>query len=625
LIGAIGFAALDTFQHWTPLGDKIYNFFWPPTLSIDSVPSGASVSLVNDNGEDVIRKNAFSPAYVSKILPGNYTLILKKEGYKDIERRITVFGIERGKQDIRLEGMHASGQEKKQKVNLITIPFEIGLEINSFPEGADVYIDGNKLPGKTPLIQNMKVGEHTIKLVKEGFNVIGNVEKTTMRGQCNLNLIKDASDQEGVDRRYWDISSSVLDDGLISYILKGTFWKEISLDSRPQGAAIYVDDSKSSWGTTPQKISIKIGEYKIKLEKPNFQEWVGVIKVDADTEIDINPILKKWVYFYSYGEKKSKKDINAAVYIEGTKINGKKTPFKYPLVIKEYEVTFKKHPKYESRSFKVNINDRKVVKATLKQKPISLKIVVKNFTNEYNINNAYILINNKWVGRTDKNGVWKSFMKAGEYKIKIGKQKEYETAEVSKRLNWGQKEITLFVSLAPISKNKEKLFEKGQAYYKKGKWLKAQKTLNEVLKVDPENKTALKYLARVNKEIAKEKGEKIKRKTKIIFAEAKENFKDKKWLRAYDKYSQVLNLGPDDKSMINDSRRYIKYINKKMDNIAQGVTPVDRSKDLFYAIAFCYYREGDFKLAVAEWERVLTLDSRDPEVKEFIKKVKKKM
>ncbi len=625
LIGVIGFVALDTFQHWTSLGTKIYNFFWPPTLSIDTLPSGASVSLVNDNMKNVLKKNAFSPVYISKILPGNYTLILKKEGYNDIERRITVFGIEKGKQDIKLDGVDTADKDKKNKMNLIAIPFEIGLEISSLPEGAEIYIDGKKLPEKTPLIQNIKVGEHTVKLVMDGFNDLGNIEKVTMRGQCNINLVKDASDQEGIDRRYWDINSSVIDDGLLNYTLLGTFWKEISLDSSPPGAAIYVDDSKTAWGTTPQKISIKIGEYKIKLEKPDFSPWAGTIKVNAETEVSINPVLKKWVYFYAYGKGNNKKDINASVYIKGTKINGKKTPFKYPLLIKGYDVTFKKLPKYKSRSFKIDINDKKVVKAILKPQPILLKVVVKDIANEYDIHNAYILLNNKWVGQTNEKGVWKKILKAGKYKIKVGKQKEYEAVEVTKALNWGDKEVKIDVFLAVIFKNKEKLLEKGIAYYKKGKWVKASKTLNKLLKFNPTNKKALKYLAKVNREIAKKEAEEIKRKCKVLSSQAKEDFKDKRWLTAYDKYSQILSLGPDDKKIVNDSKRYVTYIDKIMDNIAQGVKPVDRSRDLFYAIGFCYYREGDFKRAISEWERVLSLDSGDTEIKEFIKKVKRKM
>ena len=625
LIGVIGFVALDTFQHWTSLGTEIYNFFWPPTLSVDTIPSGASVSLVSDNMENVLKNNAFSPVYISKILPGNYTLMLKKEGYKDIERRITVFGIEKGKQDIKLDGVDTTDNDKKNKMNLIAIPFEIGLEINSLPEGAEIYIDGKKLPGKTPLIQNIKVGEHTVKLVMDGFNDLGNIEKITMRGQCNVNLVKDASDQEGIDRRYWDINSSVVDDGLINYTLLGTFWKEISLNSSPQGAAIYVDDSKTAWGTTPQKISIKIGEYKIKLEKPEFLPWVSTIKVNADTEVNINPVLKKWIYFYAYEKGDPKKDINASVYVKGTAINGKKTPFKYPLLINAYDISFKKLPKYESRSFKVNINDKKVVKAILKPKPIVLKIVAKNIANERNIHDAYILLNNKWVGQTNEKGVWKKFLKAGKYKIKVGKQKEYEAMEVTKGLKWGDKEVKVSFSLMAISKDKEKLFEKGVKYYKDGKLIKAKKTLNKLLKVNPNDKKALKYLDKINKEIAKKEAEEIKRKCKILSAQAKEDFKDKRWLTTYDKYSQILNLSPDDKKMVNDSERYVTYINKIMDNIAQGVRPVDRSKDLFYAIGFCYYRDGDFKRAVAEWERVLNLDPGDAEIKEFIKKVKRKM
>ena len=620
LIGVIGFIALDTFQHWTSLGPKIYNFFWPPTLSIDTIPSGASVSLQNDKGEEVLKKNALSAVYISKILPGNYNLILKKEGYRSIERRITVFGIERGRQDVRVDGV--STTDKKKKINLITVPFEIDLEINSLPEGAEVYVDGKKLPGRTPLIQTVNVGEHTVKLVLEGLEDLGNIEKSVVRGQCNLDLSKKASEQDGIDHRYWDMTSSIVEEGLMNYTLTGRFWKEISLNSEPQGASIYIDDSKSPWGTTPHKIRIKIGEYKVRLEKAEFEPWVGVIKVDADSRVDIKPALRKWVYFYSYGKQDLKKDIHAHVYVKGTSIKGKRTPFKYPLVIKTYEVTFKKYPQYKNYYLKANLKDRKVIKGILNRRPISFTIVVSNIVTEDPIEKAYILLNKKWVGRTNKKGVWKTSLKAGNYKIKIGKQDEYETIEISKALKWGDSNVKLPVSLSPLYKRIEELSQKGEAYYRAGEWVKAREVLSKLLKIDPNNKKAERYLSRVNREIAEQKAEEIAIKIDKIYDQAKKDFKEKKWLEAYEQFNQIVDLKPDDKSVAKVTNRYIKYIDRLMDSIAQGSKPVDKSKDLFYALGFCYYRDSKYARAITEWERVLSIDPENSEIKKFIKKAK---
>jgi PKD repeat protein len=123
------------------------------SLSVTSSPPGASVNL--DGGD-----KGTTPVTIPQVKAGSHTLTLKKPGYEDAVRTVTVSGGAEAQAAVTLvlQGQQASGTGTGT------------LMVRSTPAGADVYLDGEKL-GTTPVtVRNVKAGIHRFLLILQGYN-----------------------------------------------------------------------------------------------------------------------------------------------------------------------------------------------------------------------------------------------------------------------------------------------------------------------------------------------------------------------------------------------------------------------------------------------------------------------
>lgn len=451
LLGGVVFEIFDVSQRWTKLGQSLNDRIWPPALSIDTIPSGAKLTVRHRDKTLPLSGDNTTPLNIKKILPGNYMLILEKEGYKKIERKITVVkDIHKRKDNIYFKDKDLVEIKDAESKNSYLIPFEAEMHIDSNPSGADVYINGRKLPGKTPLDTSVEVGEYTIRLVSDGFEPLGNLEKANAYGQCNLNLLNPVDEQQGIDHRHWKLNWKLASasPGYKTYYLSGMLWKLASIDSKPSGAEIYIDDEQVARAITPiSDLKLKAGKHKVRLAINGFQDWQGELEVTAEEDIALKPDMKKWIWFYSREKGKKSGDINARVYIKGTSINGKKTPFKYAFPLGKYDVTFKKPPRYRNRYAKLSIADSNSMRGYLQLQNPYLKVIVKDEITKKPIQQAYIFLNEKFEGRTDKNGVWKDYVTSGNYTIQAAKGEQYVPEDTMKTLMPGDR-VTINMSLS---------------------------------------------------------------------------------------------------------------------------------------------------------------------------------
>jgi hypothetical protein len=65
----------------------------------------------------------------------------------------------------------------------------------------------------------------------------------------------------------------------------------IDVASEPSGAEIYVDGVFA--GSTPSKLSVKVGEHSIRVTRPGFKDWERRILVDSESSKVLNAILDK--------------------------------------------------------------------------------------------------------------------------------------------------------------------------------------------------------------------------------------------------------------------------------------------------------------------------------------------
>jgi len=114
------------------------------------------------------------------------------------------------------------------------------VEIISVPKGAMVHIDGEK-KGLTPLkIKGLTIGDHAIKLHKQGYQ--DHEQTLTLSSETNQSL------------------------GVELYKLT-----KANIKSKPKGATVYLDEKLI--GTTPLKTELATGNHKLEIKMLGYADW----------------------------------------------------------------------------------------------------------------------------------------------------------------------------------------------------------------------------------------------------------------------------------------------------------------------------------------------------------------
>jgi PEGA domain len=125
-------------------------------LDVSSTPSGASVYL---NGDYQGETRSSGPLYITSLVPGTYTVILKKSGYQDYTTTAKI-----------VAGTTAQVAAVLQPAS--AKPTTASAEIYSQPSGADIYIN-NAYKGVTPLsLENVPIDAtktYSIEIRMEGY------------------------------------------------------------------------------------------------------------------------------------------------------------------------------------------------------------------------------------------------------------------------------------------------------------------------------------------------------------------------------------------------------------------------------------------------------------------------
>ena len=125
-------------------------------LDVSSTPSGASVYL---NGDYQGETRSSGPLYITSLVPGTYTVILKKSGYQDYTTTVKI-----------VAGTTAQVAAVFQPAS--AKPTTASAEIYSQPSGADIYIN-NAYKGVTPLsLENIPIDAtktYTIEIRMQGY------------------------------------------------------------------------------------------------------------------------------------------------------------------------------------------------------------------------------------------------------------------------------------------------------------------------------------------------------------------------------------------------------------------------------------------------------------------------
>lgn len=362
----------------------------------------------------ILKENSITPLRLYNIDQGEYTLVLQKAGYNSVTRKITVAG-----KKATVSG--GSFTSDTAHPNRVTIPLETTIIINSHPAGADVFVDNKKLSHKTPVTVELEVGRKNIRIEKEGFDLIPH--------QCIIDLAFPVDRQKDVDRRFWKLYATTRHD-TTKYHLKGIFWKKISIDSKPQGAEVYIDNEKNPLGKTRiNDFPVPAGQHSFRFAMPGFQSVKKEIFIDGRTAPELIVSLNKIITFGAYDSEKPGADINAHVMIQSTDISGRLTPCRIDLPVKKFTAVFSKEPGYKPVTKTFHAGEINSVAVNMKRKKSSVEITVIEKSNRNPVSGAIVRIDKVTRGTTDKKGRWRGTLPAGRHAVAIDTKGRFPVKE----------------------------------------------------------------------------------------------------------------------------------------------------------------------------------------------------
>jgi serine/threonine-protein kinase len=439
-ISAILFMCIDVYMHITSFGKGIYSFMYPPDAVIATVPPGARVSMRSRDGKIII-DNALSdsPIEMRNILPKTYIVKASKEGFRTVERVVRI---------------EDSGKSKAAQ--RIEIYFDFPVMVDSRPPGAEVYIDGNKYK-TAPVKGELTAGEHTIKLTCPGFEELGSLAKENKEGQCNIDFTRSRDSEifAGVDQQYWTCGLTDTGGEKI-FTITGDLFKRFTINSSPKNMLVHVQNESKPRGQTPLAVALKAGEYRIRFMDPDgkYEETTKLVRVDKDAKSEISASLNKWVTLKVGSKGRPGTVLKTVVKVSGNGVNisreiSSSRPLRLAIPLGKYRISFESNKEYNSLVLNsVNIAEQATIVGEMEIANAHVRVAVKDDSSGQPIENAYVWLQDRIAGITDKSGVWQGEVKVGEKARFRIVAKGYIEKPLERTFEAGAKD-TVMISLTP--------------------------------------------------------------------------------------------------------------------------------------------------------------------------------
>jgi hypothetical protein len=355
IIALLAFTVLDTINGWTKVGMWCYDFLFPPAIEIVTVPEFAQIHL---DGNPIAGR---TPLSIDKISPGVHKLELSLEGYKPIIK--SLFVPREG--SIKVQG------EKDTKNRSYLFRFSTEIEINSEPQGANVFINGIRFNQKTPCQISWEIGNPlSIALDKSGFEKLADYSLNTIEGY-----------DEVEDRRLWDLK--VFIDNYKKYAITGIFRKRIVIETIPSGVEIYDASTSQLIGSSGANggVFLTSGAHELLCKKQNFITRRLTLNIDETSNEKIRVVLSRKVKFSSIDAfKQTRGDIGATLV--SLKSNNreflktsKRTPFSLNLPAYGFKALFAKSG-FQRTEVRIEPDTRSLqVKMSPSKAPIQIQIL----------------------------------------------------------------------------------------------------------------------------------------------------------------------------------------------------------------------------------------------------------
>jgi hypothetical protein len=193
-------------------------------------------------------KQCQTPCSFNNLLPAQYSLDVKKEGYRPIETALQV----------------KANSVSDQKLNLESLA--MGLFLSSDPAGADVFINGAKQSGQTPVTLPLAAGDYKLTLRLQGYDPYSTAVQVKDNAQTELAL-----------------KLSAKSNGRVA-------WAQV--ETMPKGAEILVDGAPTG-KMTPSRVELPIGLHTVTLRLAGFKEVRRAVEVSDGGTVTVAAWLKR--------------------------------------------------------------------------------------------------------------------------------------------------------------------------------------------------------------------------------------------------------------------------------------------------------------------------------------------
>ena len=206
---------------------------------------GATAILHGPAGR-VLRK-CETPCSFNNLKPQAYSLEVQKDGYQPVQTALEIKDDEAQDQKIKLE------------------PLAKGIFITTAPPGADVFINGAKQSGRTPVALPLAPGQYNLVLRLSGYEPYsGSIQVTEIQTPFNVTLTERSSTHVA--------------------------WAQVN--SNPKGAEIILDGN-STGELTPARVQIPSGIHTISLKLDGYQVAKRTFQASEGGTVPIHETLRQ--------------------------------------------------------------------------------------------------------------------------------------------------------------------------------------------------------------------------------------------------------------------------------------------------------------------------------------------
>ncbi len=187
-----------------------------------------------------------TPCSFNNLAPARYSLEVQKDGYQSVQTALQV----------------KSGDAQDQKIKLESLAK--GMYISTQPPGADVFINGAKQSGQTPVTLPLAPGQYNLVLRMPGYEAYAGGIQVKDNIQTQLNVVLNEKSTSRVA------------------------WAQVNTD--PKGAEIIVDGT-STGQFTPARVQVPVGMHTLTLRLNGFQQAKRTVQVSEGGTVTVDESL----------------------------------------------------------------------------------------------------------------------------------------------------------------------------------------------------------------------------------------------------------------------------------------------------------------------------------------------